>query len=113
MSFHHLCGFYFDIVPPVHLPLSPLASRQLPQVRLTEDLASAAARVSQLQLEASAHQQKAAELQGKLSTALQDGESRCQRVAALEAQLEGDCVLSLNTLFPIIIRNIIKNCAFL
>uniref|UniRef100_A0A3P8QHD5 peptidylprolyl isomerase n=1 Tax=Astatotilapia calliptera TaxID=8154 RepID=A0A3P8QHD5_ASTCA len=58
------------------------------QVRLTEDLASAAARVSQLQLEASAHQQKAAELQGKLSTALQDGESRCQRVAALEAQLE-------------------------
>lgn len=58
------------------------------KVRLTEDLASAAARVSQLQLEASAHQQKAAELQGKLSTALQDGESRCQRVAALEAQLE-------------------------
>uniref|UniRef100_A0AAX7U8F5 peptidylprolyl isomerase n=1 Tax=Astatotilapia calliptera TaxID=8154 RepID=A0AAX7U8F5_ASTCA len=51
------------------------------KVRLTEDLASAAARVSQLQLEASAHQQKAAELQGKLSTALQDGESRCQRVA--------------------------------
>ncbi|XP_063345542.1 FK506-binding protein 15 isoform X2 [Pelmatolapia mariae] len=58
------------------------------QVRLTEDLASAAARVSQLQLEASAHQQKAAELQGKLSTALQDSENRCQRVAALEAQLE-------------------------
>uniref|UniRef100_I3KWI9 peptidylprolyl isomerase n=1 Tax=Oreochromis niloticus TaxID=8128 RepID=I3KWI9_ORENI len=58
------------------------------QVRLTEDLASAAARVSQLQLEASAHQQKAAELQGKLSTALQDSESCCQRIAALEAQLE-------------------------
>ncbi|XP_063345543.1 FK506-binding protein 15 isoform X3 [Pelmatolapia mariae] len=58
------------------------------KVRLTEDLASAAARVSQLQLEASAHQQKAAELQGKLSTALQDSENRCQRVAALEAQLE-------------------------
>uniref|UniRef100_A0A669DNK4 peptidylprolyl isomerase n=1 Tax=Oreochromis niloticus TaxID=8128 RepID=A0A669DNK4_ORENI len=58
------------------------------KVRLTEDLASAAARVSQLQLEASAHQQKAAELQGKLSTALQDSESCCQRIAALEAQLE-------------------------
>lgn len=26
MLFHHLCGFYFDIVPPVHLPLSPLAN---------------------------------------------------------------------------------------
>uniref|UniRef100_UPI0037E76F6C FK506-binding protein 15 isoform X2 n=1 Tax=Semicossyphus pulcher TaxID=241346 RepID=UPI0037E76F6C len=58
------------------------------KVRLTEDLASSAARLSQLQLEASAHQQKAAELQGKLSSALQDSESQSQRSAALEAQLE-------------------------
>ncbi|XP_029959997.1 LOW QUALITY PROTEIN: FK506-binding protein 15-like [Salarias fasciatus] len=58
------------------------------KVRLSEDLASAAARLSQVQLEASAHQQKAAELQSKLSSALQDGESHGRHVAALEAQLE-------------------------
>ncbi|XP_074526238.1 FK506-binding protein 15 isoform X2 [Halichoeres trimaculatus] len=58
------------------------------QVRLTEDLASTAARLSQLQLEATAHQQKVLELQGKLSSALQDTESQNQRSAALEAQLE-------------------------
>uniref|UniRef100_A0A671YVH7 peptidylprolyl isomerase n=1 Tax=Sparus aurata TaxID=8175 RepID=A0A671YVH7_SPAAU len=46
------------------------------KVRLTEDLASATARLSQLQLEASAHQQRAVELQTKLSSALQDSESR-------------------------------------
>lgn len=58
------------------------------KVRLTEDLASSAARLSQMQLEASAHQQKVLELQGKLSSALQDAESQNQRSAALEAQLE-------------------------
>ncbi|XP_041643180.1 FK506-binding protein 15 isoform X2 [Cheilinus undulatus] len=58
------------------------------KVRLTEDLASSTARLSQLQLEASAHQQKVLELQGKLSMALQDSESQNQRSAALEAQLE-------------------------
>ncbi|XP_044051903.1 FK506-binding protein 15 isoform X3 [Siniperca chuatsi] len=58
------------------------------QVRLTEDLASSTARLSQVQLEASAHQQKAAELQSKLNSALQDSESHSQRIAALEAQLE-------------------------
>ncbi|XP_016529671.1 FK506-binding protein 15 isoform X4 [Poecilia formosa] len=58
------------------------------QVRLTEELASSTARVSQLQLEASAHQQKASKLQGELSSALEDRESRCQRITALEAQLE-------------------------
>ncbi|XP_043966564.1 FK506-binding protein 15 isoform X3 [Gambusia affinis] len=58
------------------------------KVRLTEELASSTARVSQLQLEASAHQQKASKLQGELSSALEDRESRCQRIAALEAQLE-------------------------
>uniref|UniRef100_A0A671YY58 peptidylprolyl isomerase n=1 Tax=Sparus aurata TaxID=8175 RepID=A0A671YY58_SPAAU len=45
------------------------------EVRLTEDLASATARLSQLQLEASAHQQRAVELQTKLSSALQDSET--------------------------------------
>ncbi|KAM7018551.1 FK506-binding protein 15 isoform 2-T2 [Tautogolabrus adspersus] len=58
------------------------------KVRLTEDLASSAARLSQLQLEASAHQQKVLELQGKLSSALQDIDSQNKRCAALEAQLE-------------------------
>ncbi|KAM3867767.1 FK506-binding protein 15 [Diretmus argenteus] len=58
------------------------------QVRLTEDLASAMARLSELQLEASCQQQKATELQSKLTLALQDGESHCQRIAALEVQLE-------------------------
>ncbi|KAM9394502.1 FK506-binding protein 15 isoform 2-T2 [Pholidichthys leucotaenia] len=57
------------------------------KVRLTEDLAAAAARVSQLQLEASAQQQKAAELQSKLNSALQDGESQRQRNTAVETQL--------------------------
>ncbi|KAM4578277.1 FK506-binding protein 15-like [Fundulus diaphanus] len=58
------------------------------KVRLTEELASSSARVSQLQLEATAHQQKAAKLQCELNSALQDSESHCQRIAALEAQLE-------------------------
>lgn len=58
------------------------------KVRLTEELAASTARVSQLQLEATAHQQNAAKLQCKLSSALQDSESHCQRITALEAQLE-------------------------
>ncbi|TKS78016.1 FK506-binding protein 15 [Collichthys lucidus] len=58
------------------------------KVRLTEDLASSTARLSQLQLEASVHQQKAMELQNKLSSALQDSESHSQRIAAQETQLE-------------------------
>ncbi|XP_064210415.1 FK506-binding protein 15 isoform X2 [Anguilla rostrata] len=58
------------------------------QVWLTEELASSTARVSQLQLEASSLQQKAAELQAKLSAALQDGEKHCTRAAALDTQLE-------------------------
>ncbi|XP_071337925.1 FK506-binding protein 15 isoform X2 [Trachinotus anak] len=58
------------------------------QVRLTEDLASSTARLSQMQLEATAHQQKAVELQSKLSSVLQDSESHCQRIAALETQQE-------------------------
>ncbi|XP_018524829.1 FK506-binding protein 15 isoform X3 [Lates calcarifer] len=58
------------------------------QVRLTEDLASSAARLSQLQLEASAHQQKTVELQSKLNSVLQDSENHCQSIAALETQVE-------------------------
>ncbi|XP_015829929.3 FK506-binding protein 15 isoform X1 [Nothobranchius furzeri] len=58
------------------------------QVRLTEELASSTARVSQLQLEASAQQQKAAELQSKLSSVLQDSESHRRHIASLETQLE-------------------------
>uniref|UniRef100_A0A8C6LQ31 peptidylprolyl isomerase n=1 Tax=Nothobranchius furzeri TaxID=105023 RepID=A0A8C6LQ31_NOTFU len=57
-------------------------------VRLTEELASSTARVSQLQLEASAQQQKAAELQSKLSSVLQDSESHRRHIASLETQLE-------------------------
>ncbi|XP_036954294.1 FK506-binding protein 15 isoform X1 [Acanthopagrus latus] len=66
-----------------HAPTQDLVSGQ---VRLTEDLASATARLSQLQLEASAHQQRAVELQTKLSSALQDSESRSQRIAGMETQ---------------------------
>lgn len=58
------------------------------KVRLTEDLASSAARLSQLQLEASAQQQKAAELQVKLNSVLQDNENHCQNITTLQAQLE-------------------------
>lgn len=73
-------------------PLTPLYVRlRLHQVRLTEDLASSVSQQSQLQLEATAHQQKAMEMQSKLSSALQDNERHCQRVAALETQLEGLC----------------------
>uniref|UniRef100_A0A672Z3V4 peptidylprolyl isomerase n=1 Tax=Sphaeramia orbicularis TaxID=375764 RepID=A0A672Z3V4_9TELE len=58
------------------------------QVRLTEDLASSVARLSQLQLEASAQQQKAAELQVKLNSVLQDNENHCQNITTLQTQLE-------------------------
>lgn len=58
------------------------------KVRLTEDLASSVARLSQLQLEASSHQQRAVELQSKLGSVLQDTEGYCQRITALETQLE-------------------------
>uniref|UniRef100_A0A7N6BP70 peptidylprolyl isomerase n=1 Tax=Anabas testudineus TaxID=64144 RepID=A0A7N6BP70_ANATE len=57
------------------------------KVRLTEDLASSTARLSQLQLEALAHQQKAVELQSKLNSVLQDSESQCKQISALETQL--------------------------
>ncbi|XP_034451622.1 FK506-binding protein 15 isoform X1 [Hippoglossus hippoglossus] len=58
------------------------------QVRLTEDLASSTARLSELQLEASSHQQKAVELQSKLSSVLLDTESQGKHITSLETQLE-------------------------
>lgn len=61
-------------------------------MRLTEDLAVSRSRQSQLQLEASAHQQKVLELQSKLNAALQGSDGQSQRIAGLEAQLEGVCV---------------------
>lgn len=50
------------------------------------------AKVSQVQLEASAHQQKAAELESKLNVALQEGENSRQLLVAQESQLEGSFV---------------------
>ncbi|XP_072288915.1 FK506-binding protein 15 isoform X2 [Eucyclogobius newberryi] len=58
------------------------------KVRLTEDLAASTARLAQLQLEASAHQQRAMELQSKLNAALQEGENHGQQVATLRSQLD-------------------------
>lgn len=60
-------------------------------MRLTEDLALSTARQSQLQLEASCQQQKAVELQNKLSSALQSSDQQSQSIAGLETQLEGWC----------------------
>ncbi|XP_052459713.1 FK506-binding protein 15 isoform X2 [Carassius gibelio] len=57
------------------------------QARLTEELASSAARVSELQLELSSQQQKTSALQSKLSSALQDGQQRSTHVTTLEAQI--------------------------
>ncbi|XP_048066916.1 FK506-binding protein 15 isoform X2 [Megalobrama amblycephala] len=56
------------------------------KARLTEELASSTARVSELQLELSAQQQKAASLQAKLNSALQDGQQHSTQITALEAQ---------------------------
>ncbi|XP_060927030.1 FK506-binding protein 15 isoform X1 [Limanda limanda] len=58
------------------------------KVRLTEDLASSSARLSELQLEATSHRQKAVELQSKLSSVLLDTESQGKCITALETELE-------------------------
>uniref|UniRef100_A0A671TBV5 peptidylprolyl isomerase n=1 Tax=Sinocyclocheilus anshuiensis TaxID=1608454 RepID=A0A671TBV5_9TELE len=57
------------------------------KARLTEELASTTARVSELQLELSSQQQKAAALQSKLSSALQDSQQCSTHVTTLEAQI--------------------------
>ncbi|KAI4890139.1 hypothetical protein NFI96_020021 [Prochilodus magdalenae] len=58
------------------------------QARLTEELASSTARVSELQLELTAQRQKSAGLQTSLSTALQEGQQHSERITALESQLQ-------------------------
>uniref|UniRef100_A0A9J7X9I3 peptidylprolyl isomerase n=1 Tax=Cyprinus carpio carpio TaxID=630221 RepID=A0A9J7X9I3_CYPCA len=64
------------------------------QARLTEELASSTARVSELQLELSSQQQKAAALQSKLSSALQDSQQRSTHVTTLELKETADRVQS-------------------
>ncbi|KAL0186443.1 hypothetical protein M9458_018113, partial [Cirrhinus mrigala] len=54
------------------------------------ELASSTARVSELQLELSSQQQKAAALQTKLNSALQDSQQRSTHVTTLEAQILGE-----------------------
>ena len=71
------------------LHLSPSA---VAQARLTEDLASSTARVSELQLEASCQQQKAAALQAKLNAVHQEREQHASQVSTLQTQLEGVCM---------------------
>ncbi|KAL6113833.1 fkbp15 [Pungitius sinensis] len=58
------------------------------KVRLTEDLASTTAQLSQLQLEATAQQQKASVLQSELSTAQHDSERHRRHICTMETQLE-------------------------
>ncbi|XP_051950127.1 FK506-binding protein 15 isoform X2 [Xyrauchen texanus] len=57
------------------------------KARLTEELASSTARVSELQLELSSQQQNAAVLQTKLNAALQDSQLHSTHITTLEAQL--------------------------
>uniref|UniRef100_A0A6Q2YK93 peptidylprolyl isomerase n=1 Tax=Esox lucius TaxID=8010 RepID=A0A6Q2YK93_ESOLU len=58
------------------------------RLRLTEELATSMARVSQLQQEATSHQQRAAELQSKLTSALQDGDTHCSLCVSVCARAE-------------------------
>ncbi|XP_051510137.1 FK506-binding protein 15 isoform X3 [Myxocyprinus asiaticus] len=57
------------------------------KARLTEELTSSTARVSELQLELSSQQQNAAVLQTKLNAALQDSQQHSTHITTLEAQL--------------------------
>ncbi|KAA0713628.1 FK506-binding protein 15 [Triplophysa tibetana] len=57
------------------------------KVRLSEELASSTARVSELQLELTSQQQKAAVLQTKLNSALQDIQQHSTHITSLETQL--------------------------
>ncbi|KAI4820402.1 hypothetical protein KUCAC02_028382 [Chaenocephalus aceratus] len=74
--------------PPAEQNQARLLQAEQDKVRLTEDLTASTAQMSELQLEAAAQQQKAAELQNKLISALQDSERHCQCIAAMETQLE-------------------------
>uniref|UniRef100_A0A8C1Q388 peptidylprolyl isomerase n=1 Tax=Cyprinus carpio TaxID=7962 RepID=A0A8C1Q388_CYPCA len=76
------------------------------KARLTEELASSTARVSELQLELSSQQQKAAALQSKLSSALQDSQQRKLKETAdrvqsqhkMEKQKRKELELKLNNM---------------
>ncbi|XP_039530573.1 LOW QUALITY PROTEIN: FK506-binding protein 15 [Pimephales promelas] len=57
------------------------------QARLSEELASSTARVSELQLDLSSQQQKITALQTKLSAALLDAQQHNTHIATLEAQM--------------------------
>ncbi|KAM9476296.1 FK506-binding protein 15 isoform 2-T2 [Clarias gariepinus] len=58
------------------------------KARLTDELASSTARVSELQLELTAQRQKAAALQSSLSAALQEAQQHNAQLAATENQLQ-------------------------
>ncbi|XP_047656071.1 FK506-binding protein 15 isoform X2 [Tachysurus fulvidraco] len=58
------------------------------KVRLTDELASSTARVSELQLELTAQRQKAASLQSSLSAALQEGQQHGAKLTTTENQLQ-------------------------
>ncbi|XP_076127269.1 FK506-binding protein 15 isoform X2 [Alosa pseudoharengus] len=58
------------------------------KAHLTEELAGSTARVSELQLEVSSQQQKAAALQAKLNTALQERDQHASQLTNLQTQLE-------------------------
>ncbi|MCI4381296.1 hypothetical protein PGIGA_G00249850 [Pangasianodon gigas] len=58
------------------------------KARLTDELASATARVSELQLELTAQRQKAAALQSSLNAALQEGQQHGAQLTATENQLQ-------------------------
>ncbi|XP_060738346.1 FK506-binding protein 15 isoform X1 [Tachysurus vachellii] len=58
------------------------------KVRLTDELASSTARVSELQLELTAQRQKAASLQSSLNAALQEGQQHGAKITATENQLQ-------------------------
>ncbi|XP_023653125.2 FK506-binding protein 15-like isoform X3 [Paramormyrops kingsleyae] len=57
------------------------------KVWLTGELASSTLRLSQLQQEVTVHQQKSAELEAKLSAALQDNDRNSTQLASLEVQV--------------------------
>uniref|UniRef100_A0A672Z4M7 peptidylprolyl isomerase n=1 Tax=Sphaeramia orbicularis TaxID=375764 RepID=A0A672Z4M7_9TELE len=82
---------------------SPSVLLRLCQVRLTEDLASSVARLSQLQLEASAQQQKAAELQLQTTpclcvSELKEGAERTQTQYRSEKQRRKEMELKVNNM---------------
>ncbi|XP_063051269.1 FK506-binding protein 15 isoform X2 [Engraulis encrasicolus] len=58
------------------------------KARLTEELASSTARVSELQLEVSSQQQRSSGLQAKLNTALQERDQHASLITTLQRQLE-------------------------